>query len=284
MPRRKATTARELLLRRFDDAAVLAALTRTLLDGAQDLGATDHVILEALRRSTGALTGASVETIQTYLQGLDEGQILGVVSQTKGITHELLVAEMEATDGDAVSAILFEDTNHPGTDLGYTDAASGDAWEVQVKATDSEAYVRDWIDRHPEGHIAVTDELAGKMGLPSTGISNETLTMDVEDLIDRLRTNSGLWDHLPWLSLASSSILVAALVRRYRAGEVTGRELFGLSAAALGRKTAKMVLLLALLSIPVVNVATGAVLVARLLITLRRMRSSGRSARRASPA
>ncbi len=284
MGRSSKSTARERLLRRFDDAAVLTALTRTLIEGQARLEPADHVVLEALRRSTGALTGADVETIQAYLQGLEEHQIQGVVSQVKGITHEMLIAEMENSDGDAISAILFEDTNHPGTDIIYADGESGETWEVQVKATDSESYVREWIERYPEGRIAVTDELAGEMGLPSTGLSNASLTTDVEDLIDRLRAEPGLWDHLPWLSLTSTSILVAALVRRYRAGTITGRQLTELSAATLGRKTAKMVLLLTLLSIPVVNVATGAVLVARLLITLRSLPFVAKTGRHTSPA
>lgn len=263
-------SARQAFLRCFDDAAVLAALTTTMIQGSTSLDARGHVILQALRRSTDALADADDEAIGQYLQDLDEEQITGVFSQVKGITHELLVAELENEDGDAVSAILFEETNHPDTDLEYTNAETGSTWEVQLKATDSEANVRAWIDSHPDGQIAVTDELASKMGLPSTGISNRELTTDVDDLIDRLRDRPSLWDHLPWLSLASTSILIAALVRRYRGGELSGRELVCLSAATLGRKTAKMALLLLLLSIPVVDIATGAVLVVRLLNALRK--------------
>ena len=55
------------------------------------------------------------------------------------------------------------------------------------------------------------------------------------------------------------------LYRRLRAGDITREQFFALTAAATGWKAAKIATLLLLLSIPVLNVAVGALLVAKMI-------------------
>ncbi len=41
-----------------------------------------------------------------------------------------------------------------------------------------------WIEQHPDGEIVVTEELADKMGIESSGIENAQVTTQVEDFVD----------------------------------------------------------------------------------------------------
>jgi hypothetical protein len=255
----------------FDSAAIVAALLAVALtDEPGNLEERDLAILAALRRSNSMLEDASLSEIQHYLRGLDEEQILGLVSNVKGILHEMEFVRIENEDGDSIYASIFDETNHPGTDVQLLDQATGEVWEVQLKATDSASYVTDWIEQHPGGEILVTDELAQKMDLPTSGQSNEELTTSVEDFVDRMLTTKDaddFWDYFPALGVASSAVVVWELWQRHQRGEVSRERFMRLAARATGLKIAKIGAIALLLSIPVVGQVTGAALVARLLLS-----------------
>ncbi|MGK0618709.1 hypothetical protein [Meiothermus cerbereus] len=255
----------------FDSAAIVAALLAVALtDEPGNLEERDLAILAALRRSNSMLEDASLSEIQHYLRGLDEEQIPGLVSNVKGILHEMEFVRIENEDGDSIYASIFDETNHLGTDVQLLDRATGEVWEVQLKATDSASYVTDWIEQHPGGEILVTDELAQKMDLPTSGQSNEELTTNVEDFVDRMLTAKDaddFWDYFPALGVASSTVVVWELWRRHQRGEVSRERFMRLAARATGLKIAKIGAIGLLLSIPVVGQVTGAALVARLLLS-----------------
>ena len=257
--------------RNFDAAGIVAALaTVALTDDASDLDERSHAILAALRRSNAVLENAPLTEIQDYLQILDDDQIPGLVSNVKGILHEMEFVRVENEDGDSVYASFFDATNHPGTDIQLIDQYSGDTWEAQLKATDDASYVTDWIERHPDGEILVTDELAHKMDLPTSGQSNDQLTADVEDFVDRMVAGSDaddFWDYFPALSVTSIAVVVWELWRRHQKGEITRDTFKRLAARTTGIKIAKIGTIGLLLSIPVVGQVTGALLVAKLLFS-----------------
>lgn len=259
--------------RNADELAILAVLTKLAFSESDpSLSAEEEAILAAMRRSTDALRDASPAEIGEYLRGLDDDALPGVVSNVKGILHEMEFVAIENGDGDLVYASIFPETNHPGTDVQFVDRGSGEVWEVQLKATDDASYVQDWVDAHPGGEIVVTNELAREMDLPSSGIDNEELTTRVEDLVDRLMElgdDETVWSHLPALSLVSISVALWELYRRYQRGEIDFDRFKVLAAALTGLKLAKIAAICALLAIPVVNVLTGAALVASLLVSAR---------------
>ncbi len=258
------------LKKNFDEAAILAVLVKMKLESAAALSVEDETVLAALRRSNGELDGASIEQIQEYAQSLDEEQIPGLVNNVKGILHEMEFVEMENADGDTIYAALFADTNHPGYDVVLTDSETGDVFDLQLKATDSVSDVDDWISDHPDGEILLTSELADKLDLPSSGISNEHLTYRVEDVVDRLQEmddTDSIWHHFPALTLASAAVVVWALFCRYRRGELTLAQFKLRAAAVTGMKLAKIGVLSLLLSIPGVNVVTGSLLVAKMILS-----------------
>jgi hypothetical protein len=127
-----------------------------------------------------------------------------------------------------------------------------------------------WIDGHADGDILVTQELADEMGLPSSGLSNEQLTTDVEGFVDRMlgtHQSTDLWDFFPALSLVSVSMVVYELWKRKQRGDISSQQFQTLAAKATGLKVGKILALTALLTFPVVGQVTGAILVARLLLS-----------------
>ncbi|MCP3982486.1 MAG: hypothetical protein GY716_24560 [bacterium] len=250
--------------RHFDEIAIAGTLA-SVLSGHSHFNADDELILEALRRSTPELAGADVPELRTYLSRFDDSQLVGVTNNVKGIAHEIRFVELENEDGDSVSAVLFESPTHPGMDVILSDSSTGESWEMQLKATDAPYGVREWIEAHPDGQIAVTSELADRLSIESTGISNEQLTADVEDVIDRALHEPSLWDYFPALSVASMAVVLYSLYSRYRRGELSWGQLCRAIACATGWKIAKITLLLTLLSIPLVNVVTGTLIAAKLI-------------------
>jgi len=256
--------------RNFDEMLVLGALAKFVYRPDEVLTPDEETVLRAFQRSVGSLRDAGPDEVRAYLRDMDPSQIDGTVNNVKGVLHEMEFVEMENADGDTITAELYPATNHPGYDIVMTDASTGETWDVQLKATDSVGYVQDWMDAHPDGEILVTDELAEEMDLPSTGMSDEGVTVRVEDFVDRIQDapdDAPFWTHLPWLTAISLSLVALELYRRYRRGEMTATQMRRKLALATGLKAAKLAALVALLSIPVVNVVVAAGLVAKLIWT-----------------
>ncbi|MBF0256710.1 MAG: hypothetical protein HQL47_09690, partial [Gammaproteobacteria bacterium] len=166
----------------FDEAAILACLTDLAFSPGFQIDAENQSILAALRRSSEEFRYASVEEMGARLAEYNGSQIDGLINNIKGIAFEMEFVALENADGDSVYASIYPETNHPGFDVQLFDEASGEQWPLQLKATDDLGYVKDWIEAHPEGEIVVTDELAQRLGLDTTGIENGELTARVEDV------------------------------------------------------------------------------------------------------
>ena len=259
--------------RNFDEAAIISALATIATSDASELTDNDHYILAALRRMKNDLSEASPEEIQTYLSSLSDEQIPGVVSNVKGIVHEMEFVKLENEDNDHIYASMFDQTNHPDTDILFIDSKTGDTWEAQLKATDNTEYVNEWIDSHPDGEILVTTEIADEMGLPTTGVSNDSLTTSVESFVDKMihiDTQSTIWNYFPALSIASVSIILFELWARYKNKEISLSQFKVFAGLATGLKVTKIALLATLLTIPVIGQITGALLIASFLIDSKR--------------
>jgi hypothetical protein len=254
-----------------DEAAILAVLAKLKLGDTPAFTESEETVLAALRRSSESFANSSVEEISQTLSSWDEDQIIGLSSNVKGILHELDFARLENEDGDQVLASLFPETTHPGFDIQFQDLDTGDTWAVQLKATDNEAYVSEWLGAHPDGEILVTEEIAEEMDLPTTGFSNEELKVRVDDFLDRmveLSANDSLWNYFPALSAFSVSVALVFLWKRQRAGEIGLDEFKKLAVRMTGLKIAKIASIILLLGIPGVGVVTSVVLVTKLLISV----------------
>ncbi len=216
-------------------AAVAIAITIGQLIAGRRSGwtADQELVLDALRRSTGALASASEEELADYLATLSPQQMQGVVSNVKGIFHEVLVAAAENADGDNVQAVSFEATNHPGADLEFV--MDGEiVGSVQLKAVQSPSAIVEHFERYPDVDVLATSEvtalLQGRFGdrLASSQFSNEELTETtraaLEDLIgedlgdfiqDGLMTSALLGGALQARALLSGQALKPEQLRSY---------------------------------------------------------------------
>jgi hypothetical protein len=249
----------KVIKKNWDEIGIATALGQFYFDkNSFDYDQYGHVI-EALRRSNNDLHDSDLEGIHQYVTSLDESQIPGLVSNIKGIAHEVYFVEAENEDGDYISAYMFEDTNHKDYDVILYDE-EGNSTYLQLKATDSSSYVNDAIDNVGEDHVVVTSEMAEKMGLQSSGISNQQIQTDIETVLDRLMEDKSLWDYVPALSAWSISLIAASLTKRFVKKEIKKKEYITLMTVYCGAKVAKISIIIALLSIPGVNVVTGALL------------------------
>ena len=158
----------------LDEITIISSLVALQLEAdPSELSEENLMVLSALERATPSLQGVPIEEVRNYLASMNEDQISGIVSNVKGILHEMEFVRLENEDGDNVYAAMYESTNHPGFDVYLVDNNTGESWDIQLKATDSESYVEDWIETHPDGEILVTEELASEMGIGSSGLSNE---------------------------------------------------------------------------------------------------------------
>ncbi|MCM1988794.1 hypothetical protein [Oceanirhabdus seepicola] len=167
----------------------------------------NEFVKEALIRSTTDLSeNASFDDIEKFLSQYDGSQAQGVVNNVKGIAHELEYEYIENNDGDDITAELFGETNHPGSDIRLTNEITGEVTEVQLKATGSSEYVREHMEKYPHIDVMATDEVAQELGIESTGISNDTLDFQVKSTLDELGLEGLDDDLLEYVELQNQSV------------------------------------------------------------------------------
>jgi hypothetical protein len=256
------------LNKNFDEISILTCLADVTFAGSTALDEQGQTILSALRRSSEEFKFSSVEEIGARLATYNDDQIQGLVSNVKGIAHEMEFVKIENADGDSIYANLYSDTNHPGYDVQLYDESTGEYWDVQLKATDSQSYVTQWIDQHPDGEIIVTEELAVGLNIESSGVQNSELTAKVSDFVDGLIDHndvSTLSNYFPMLTFASVAIIIWELWQRYQSGEISYLRFKLLAGLSAGKKVVKFGAIMGLLSVPGINVIVGAALVAKLI-------------------
>ncbi len=163
-------------------AVALAVTFQQLASGSLESPTEDQqLVLLALRRSVRWLSAATDEELGDYIRGLEPEQLTGVVSNVKGILHEMLVVRAENLDGDETTARLHEFTNTPGADIEFI--VDGDVVrEVQLKAVQSPAAIAEHFAKYPDIDLIATSEVYGALGdayigrVTDSGFSNADLT------------------------------------------------------------------------------------------------------------
>lgn len=251
----------------FDDITIITSLQ--LIRNGKKLSETDSIVLAAFQRYSNSTN--NLEETVSYLQSMSDEQLVGVISNVKGILHEMEYVRLENTDGDSISAAMFPDTNHKGFDILMSDDSDGSSWEIQLKTTNDASYVQEWIDKYPDGEILVSNEIASELNIESSGISNEELTIRVESFVDKLISedmSSSIWHLIPTLSLLSIASSVIELHKRFSNHEISLEEFKAMSVRITGIKIGKFSILITALSIPVLNIVVGTALIARVLYSL----------------
>jgi hypothetical protein len=150
----------------------------------------DHLVIEAIRRSSTKLTDASLEELGEKIGNMNGQSLKGFGNNVKGIYHELLYVEAENLDGDDFYAELFEATNHPGADVKIL--KDGEVIrEIQLKSTDQPALVERHFDRYPDIPVAATSEVADEMdNVENSGFSDAGLEANVNATFSDLDENA----------------------------------------------------------------------------------------------
>lgn len=207
-------------------AAVVIAVTlqRLIEDNTRFWSVEERLVLDALRRSSNILRDAEVDELAAYVAALDHEQLRGVASNIKGIYHELLYVHGINADGGEISAEVFGAANHPGADVQFI--VDGDVIrEVQLKAVASAAPILEHLARYPEIEVLATTEIAHSMvGVGSSGLSNEHLTAQVDEVLSAL-PGDGLLQEVGE-AVAASALVSGALAagRALRKGSVSRTE------------------------------------------------------------
>lgn len=183
------------------------------------------MVLDALRRSTGTLEDATTEQLGAYLSALDTDQFRGVVSNVKGIFHEMLVSATENSDGDGITTTIAGLTNQPGWDLEFA-FEDGTSRLVQLKAVNDASRIYEHLERYPGIDVMATDEVAALIpGVEASGFKNAELE---EEVREALIATYGPEVGRDVLEAASTSLLLGAAFAARRAiqdGKVDKREL-----------------------------------------------------------
>lgn len=167
-----------------------ALLTQTAVSSDVE----SQLVLEALRRSSCALTHASESELGDYLRELSPEGMKGVGSNVKGIYHELIYTQNYNDSHSDTYAELFQATNHPGADIQIKDIKSHDILEeYQLKAVTSTEPINFHLHRYPDIHVLATNEVAEKFTDPrveSSGHENEVLKARVNDDLHSVAENT----------------------------------------------------------------------------------------------
>jgi hypothetical protein len=184
----------------------------------------EDLVLQALRLSIPSLSKADITELSSYLRNSDPAQMRGVLATTKGKYHELIVEQAENMDGDEVSARLFEDLNHPGSDIEFI--VNGQVIEeVQLKAVVSEALILEHQSKYPDITILATEEAASLVdGVESSGFSNAQLQADVEERLKELE-GDGTLDNIGDAFVVSALSLAALNARKIAKGDISADDL-----------------------------------------------------------
>ncbi len=193
--------------------AISAVFLKLLAEDLPHFSEDEQLVLDAIRRSNGALVDATDEELAEYVQGLSPEQLPGLLSNVKGIYHELAFAMRENSHGDEYIVELFENPNHPGADVRIVNIRTGEVTEVQLKATNYEAYIREHNERYEDISIFATDEVATSANVQTSGFTNENLTRDTQEMLDTLGHESGVLESMGVAAMINLSINAAVLLR-----------------------------------------------------------------------
>ena len=166
---------------------VISIVAAGLMSGQQYLGDEKFsIVMDAMQRANPNLAELTNPQIGEYLSNLSSEQMQGVLSNTKGVYHEMLYVDGYNSSSLEGEAALHPELNQPGSDVVIS--SEGEILrEVQLKATDSPSYVNEHLEKYPGIEVLATEEVASEMpGVESSGLSNEELEEDISSAFDEL--------------------------------------------------------------------------------------------------
>jgi hypothetical protein len=176
-------------------ALAVSIVAAGLISGQQYLDEKKFgMVIDAMQRANPNLANLTEPEIGEYFSNLTPEQMQGVISNTKGVYHEMSYVETYNSSALETEASLHPELTNPGSDVIFT--KEGEViHEVQLKATDSTSYVNEHLEKYPEVEVLATEEVADKMqSVDSTGFSNIDLENDVVNSFEELESIAGTSD------------------------------------------------------------------------------------------
>jgi hypothetical protein len=181
-------------------ARFLRRKRQTLLDVAMEASAAQAQVWQDFDDLDPSLQQAVRETNPGLGErrwfSMDEDERLGAISAAKGKYFEYLVVERlnageqvgEVMLATGQQAVVAESMTQPGWDVRIVSDDGAVVQYLQMKATDSGAYIREALERYPDFQIVATSEvgaqLDGNAMLLDANIGNEELKRQVGDAVD----------------------------------------------------------------------------------------------------
>ena len=151
-------------------------------------------VFDSIRRGYTDLNTASNEEIFDYFQDVGQESIQGHISNIKGILFEQ--EYVQSLEEMGIHASVFEETNHPITDISIFDENGDIINELQLKATNSVSYINETLAEHPDVAIVATSEVADSLSNDSvidSGIEEAILEESIIEVLSPLPvTKTGL--------------------------------------------------------------------------------------------
>jgi len=141
-------------------------------------------VFDSIRRGYTDLNTSTNEEIFDYFQTVDEESMQGHISNIKGILFEH--EYVQSLEKMGTYASIFEETNHPLTDISIFDDNGNIINELQLKATDSVGYINETLIENPDIAIVATSEVASSMSndmVIDSGIENAILEDSVLEVL-----------------------------------------------------------------------------------------------------
>ena len=141
-------------------------------------------VFDAIRRGYTDLSQASDTEIESYFEDVDSTTMSGHISNIKGILFEEEYIEKLHSRG--INAALFEETNHPISDVMIYNDNGEVIEELQLKATENSFYVKETLlNIGDEIKVVSTMEVADKLGeeVVDSGISDAALEEAINDAL-----------------------------------------------------------------------------------------------------
>ena len=155
---------------------------------------TEEEVFDSIRRGYTDLNSATNEEIFDYFQDIDADSMQGHISNIKGILFEH--EYVESLEEMGIHASIFEETNHPLTDISIFDDSGEVINELQLKATESVGYINATLAENPDIAIVATSEVASEMSTEmviDSGIAEAVLEDSILDVLSPIPvTKTGL--------------------------------------------------------------------------------------------
>ena len=148
------------------------------------------LVAEAFIRSTSQLADSSTNAdIAAYLSKCSDGQLKGVLANVNGIYHELIFMHAEEYDENSITAAIFKDTNHPGTDVGFM-VDSEVIGQVQLKAVMDKNLILEHFGKFSDIDVYATSDVASQLlNVKNSDFSNHDLHENVAGFVAEIGVN-----------------------------------------------------------------------------------------------